>query len=70
MFPSEFNYLLCFQGARSEEFKGFETGSMATQTRNDYFQGCNIIKLSVTVTPGNYGAKMVSFGIIGHQMHN
>jgi len=32
MFPSEFNYLLCFQGARSEEFKGFETGSMATHT--------------------------------------
>jgi hypothetical protein len=30
MFPFEFNYLLCFQGARSEELMGFETGSVAT----------------------------------------
>jgi hypothetical protein len=30
MFPSELNYLLCFQGARSGEFMGIETGSMAT----------------------------------------
>jgi hypothetical protein len=38
MFPSEFNYLLCFQGARSEEFKGFETGSMATHEEMTTFK--------------------------------